>query len=178
MQDPPQVGQIRACQVYAGQPPELTGSLNFEQALLIIFDPLNGKRGNVEMTDFNKYQSRNVKFRNPNVRIQHNVKFQIDITSNFDIQTSEFNITSNFNVRIQHNVKFQRQISAKRQISFPKNLNARSREIPIEMAKKKLRSGKGAKAQVLTRFIKPTQPLPGHDKKASSRDRTASWTLS
>jgi hypothetical protein len=46
------------------------------------------------------------------------------------------------------------------------------------MAKKKLRPGKGAKAQVLTRFIKPTQPLLGDDKKASSRDRTASWTLS
>jgi hypothetical protein len=75
MQDPPQVGHIRAGQAYADQPPELTGSLIFMQALLIIFDPLNGKRGNVEMTDFNKYQSRNVKFRNPNVRIQHNVKF-------------------------------------------------------------------------------------------------------
>jgi hypothetical protein len=74
-QDPPQVGHIRAGQAYADQPPELTGSLIFMQALLIIFDPLNGKRGNVEMTDFNKYQSRNVKFRNPNVRIQHNVKF-------------------------------------------------------------------------------------------------------
>jgi hypothetical protein len=60
----------------------------FVQALEIIFDPLNEKRGNVEMTDFNKYQSRNVKFRYPNVRIQHNVKFQ------------------NQNVRFQQNVKF------------------------------------------------------------------------
>jgi hypothetical protein len=36
------------------------------------------------------------------------------------------------------------------------------------MGKKKLRPGKGAKAQVLTRFIKPTQPLPGNDKKHRS----------
>jgi hypothetical protein len=33
---------------------------------------------------------------------------------------------------------------------------------------KKLRPGKGAKAQVLTRFIKPTQPLPGDNKKHRS----------
>jgi hypothetical protein len=36
------------------------------------------------------------------------------------------------------------------------------------MAKKKLRPGKGAQSQVLTRFIKPTQPLPGNDKKHRS----------
>jgi hypothetical protein len=51
----------------------LAGSLIFEQALLIIFDPLNEKRGNIETSDFNKYQSRNVKFRNPNVKIQPQV---------------------------------------------------------------------------------------------------------
>jgi hypothetical protein len=130
-------GQLATCQpANAGSTLfiiTLAGSLIFEQALLIIFDPLNEKRGNIETSDFNKYQSRNVKFRNPNVKIQPQVKFQMSQVEYSNIKFRDSGV-----------------------ISFLKNLNPHniaSREIPIEMAKKDFRSGKGAKAQVLTRFI-------------------------